>query len=120
MYSTVGQTGPRSSCHGSGVRVVAALGLHEPTVGTEYESYETKVKIAPFSGVFGTAPLDGLLHRKRSRFGEAIICGSSKTALAPLIFTEKRLIQKKMFNKAPPHKPEPELRCAFGGYTRVL
>ena len=48
-------------------------------------------------GVFGTSPLEGLLQRSQSRFGGATICGSSKMAPAPLLFTEKRLLHENVW-----------------------
>ena len=47
--------------------------------------------------LFDTAPPEGLLRRSRSRFGGATNCGSSKTAPAPLFFTEKRLFQENIW-----------------------
>ena len=43
------------------------------------------------------APPEGLLQRSQSRFGGATICGFSKTALAPLLFSEKRLLQENVW-----------------------
>ena len=43
------------------------------------------------------APPEGLLRRSRSHFGGATICDCSKTAPAPLFFTEKWLFQENVW-----------------------
>ena len=55
----------------------------------------------------GTAPPDALLRRSQSRFGGATICGSSKMAPTPLLFTEKGSSMK-TFGTAPLKEPEQE------------
>jgi len=46
------------------------------------------------------APPEALLWRSQSRFGGATICGSSKMAPSPLLFTEKRLLHKNVWQSS--------------------
>jgi hypothetical protein len=50
------------------------------------------------------APPEGLLWSSQSHFGRATICGFSKAAPAPLLFTEKK------FGRALLKEIEPELK----------
>ena len=47
--------------------------------------------------VFLEEPFFSKKQRSRSRFGGAINCGFSKTAPAPLFFTEKRFLQENVW-----------------------